>query len=150
MNHTLFRMVDVYPCWAFPTRLHLQFTLNNKKQDKHAIYQSVMPTIAYIKPSCITKYNYIHGWNTQCYTHEIDEKWIFLLIINRYRTVTKYFDTSSKWRNRVLHLGLHHFSPPSQWKVYKTMGSLGRESMCSPKGQRDAGSSINKWCNNEL
>ena len=48
MKRTLFRMVDVDPRRDFPTRLHLQFALNNSKQDKHDIYQSVRPTLAYI------------------------------------------------------------------------------------------------------
>ena len=63
----------------------------------------------------------------------MDEKWIFLLIINRDRTVTKSIGTMSKRRNRVLHLGLHHFNPPSQWQSYKAMTSLGRAAMCAQK-----------------
>ena len=74
----------------------------------------------------------------------MDEKWIFLLIINRDRTVTNYVGTSLKRRNRFLHLGLHDFNPPSQCKDYKEKEILARESMCAPKGQRDADSSINK------
>ena len=74
----------------------------------------------------------------------MDEKWIFLLIINRDRTMKKFVGTSLKRRNQVLHLGLHHFSPPSQWKAYKAMSSLGRAGMCAQKGQKDAYSSINK------
>ena len=74
----------------------------------------------------------------------MDEKWIFLLIINKDRTVTNSISTSSKRRSRVLHLGLHHFNPPYQWKAYKEMESLGRAAMCAPKGQRDADSSIKK------
>ena len=74
----------------------------------------------------------------------MDEKWIFLLIINKDRIVTNSVGTSSRERNRVLHLGLHHFNPPSQWQAYKAMASLGIVAMCAPKGQRDADSSINK------
>ena len=74
----------------------------------------------------------------------MDEKWIFLLIINRDRTVTNSVSTSSKRRNRVLHLGLHHFNPTSQWKAYKAKEILGRATMCAPKGQRDVDSIINK------
>ena len=48
MKHTLFWIVDVDPRGDFPTRLHLQIVLNNNKQEKHAIYQSVMPILAYI------------------------------------------------------------------------------------------------------
>ena len=43
--------------------------------------------------------------------------------------VTKSVDTSLKWRNQVL----HHFNPPSQWKDYKTMESLGGVVMCAQK-----------------
>ena len=43
--------------------------------------------------------------------------------------MTKFVGTLSKWRNRVLHLGLHHFNPPYQWLAHKTMASLGRASM---------------------
>ena len=48
MKRTLFHTVDVDPRWAFPTQLYSQFALNNRKQDEHAIYQSVGPTVAYI------------------------------------------------------------------------------------------------------
>ena len=68
----------------------------------------------------------------------MEDKWIFLLIINIDRTLTNFVGTSSKWRNRVL----HHFSPLSQWQDYNEMASLGRETWCAPKGQRDAESSI--------
>ena len=47
--------------------------------------------------------------------------------------MTKSVRTSSKWINRVLHLGLHHFNPPSQWQSYKAMESLGRVAMCAQK-----------------
>ena len=50
--------------------------------------------------------------------------------------------TSSKRRNRVLDLGLHHFNPPSQWKAYNAKEILGRETLCAPKGQRDGNSRI--------
>ena len=74
----------------------------------------------------------------------IHMKWIFLLILNIDRTMTNSVGTSSKRRNSVLHLGLHHFNPPSQWKYYKANASLERAEMCAPKGQRDGDSSINK------
>ena len=47
--------------------------------------------------------------------------------------MTNSFGSSSKQRNQVLHLGLHHFNPLSQWKDYKAMASLGREAMCARK-----------------
>ena len=47
--------------------------------------------------------------------------------------MAKSVHASSKRRNRVLHLGLHHFNPPSQWKAYKAMTSLERETMCAQK-----------------
>ena len=74
----------------------------------------------------------------------MDEKWVFLLIINIDKTMKNFVSTSSKWRNSVLDLGIHHFNPSSQWKYYKANKSLGRAAMCAPKGQRDAESSINK------
>ena len=74
----------------------------------------------------------------------MDEKWIFLLIINKDRTVANSVGTSSKRRNRVLHLGLHHFNIPCQWQAYKAKEILERAAMCAPKGQRDANSNINK------
>ena len=52
---------------------------------------------------------------------------------NRDRVVTNSVGTSLNRRNRVLHLGLHHFNPPSQWKAYKAMTSLERETMCAQK-----------------
>ena len=61
---------------------------------------------------------------------------------NRDRTVANSIGTSSNRRNRVLHLGLHHFNPPSQWKSYKAKASLGRAALCALKGQKDANSSI--------
>ena len=47
--------------------------------------------------------------------------------------MTNSVSTSSKLRDRVLHLGLHHFNPPYQWQAHKTMASLGRESMTIQK-----------------
>ena len=85
MKHTLFRMVDVDPRWDFPTRLHSQFALNNNKQDKHAICQSVRPTLAYII-NHVKANKYIHGYNTHIYAHVLDKKWIFLLIKQRYNS----------------------------------------------------------------
>ena len=43
--------------------------------------------------------------------------------------VTNSINSSSKWRNWVL----HHFNPPSQWQAHKTMESLGRASMAAQK-----------------
>ena len=65
----------------------------------------------------------------------MDEKWIFILTINRDRTVTNSVGTSSKQRNGFLHLCLHHFNSPSQWKAYKAMASLGRPTMCAQKDE---------------
>ena len=55
---------------------------------------------------------------------------------NRDTIVTTSVGTSSNPRYRVLHLGLHHFNPPS------LNGNLGRASLCAPKGHRDADSRI--------
>ena len=56
--------------------------------------------------------------NIHSHTHVMGEKWIFLLIMN--------IDNSDKlcrhlveMENRVLHLGLHHFNPPSQWQAWE-------------------------------
>ena len=72
----------------------------------------------------------------------MDEKWIFLLIINRDRTVTDSVDTSSKWRKQALHLGLHHFNPPSQWQAHNAKARLGRATMDAHKDRGDANSSM--------
>ena len=60
--------------------------------------------------------------------------------------MTNYVGTSSKQRNQVLHLGLHHFNPPSQWKAQKTMEILGREGMCA---QKDKGMQTQACMNGE-
>ena len=65
----------------------------------------------------------------------MDEKWIFLLIINR-DTIDKLCQHLIELRGWFLHLGLHHFNPPNQWQAHKTMASLGRASMVA---QNDKG-----------
>ena len=57
--------------------------------------------------------------------------------------VTTSTGTSWNLRNRVLHLGLHHFNLPSLDRKLTKQGNLGKNTMSS-KGQRDADSSIRK------
>ena len=46
------------------------------------------------------------------YTY-IGQENIFLLIKSEITIVTTSVSTSMNWRNRVLHMGLHHLNPPS-------------------------------------
>ena len=86
----------------------------------------------------------IHGNNIHIYAHVLDMKWIFLLIKQRYNSDNLYRHfLEPKKSSRPL-------GPPplkshiSQWKTHKEKASLGREALCSPKGQRDADSSITR------
>ena len=72
--------------------------------------------------------------NIYNYINTMDEKWIFLLIIN--------IDISEKLYRHLVEmeklsppLGLHHFNPPYQWKYWE-------ENQWLLKGQRDADSSM--------
>ena len=60
--------------------------------------------------------------------------------------MTTSVGTSANRRNYVLHLGLHHYNPPSLDSKLTRKGKLGKNTKCS-KGQRDANSSISSGNN---
>ena len=98
-----------------------------------------------IKPSKI-----IHGSNTHLNTHYWTGKDISINIkieMEQWQTPSALLWTgeteSSIWASNTSIL--HHNDKRIKKKV-----SLGRASMCAPKGERDVYSSINKWGNNEL
>ena len=101
-------------------------TFHSQQRNNQAWYMlSVRHTLAYINPTCLIKYNYIHGYNIHIYAHVLDRKWISINK-NRDTIVTTSISTSSNPRNRVLHLGLHHFNPPylngnltKKWKYWE-------------------------------
>ena len=75
--------------------------------------------------------------NIHSHTHVMDEKYVFLLIMSR--------DNSDKLCWHLVEI--EKLSPPPGTPPLKSsilMESLGRETMCAPKRQRDAYSSINK------
>ena len=63
--------------------------------------------------------------------HIIGQEKIFLLIKSEITQVTTSVSTSTKWRKRVLHLGLHHLNPPSPDSMLTRKGNLGKNTKCS-------------------
>ena len=74
---------------------------------------------------------YIHGNNVHFQMHIIGQENIFLLIKSEITQVTTSVGTSVNWRNRVLHLGLHHLNPPSLDSKLTRKGNLGKNTKCS-------------------
>ena len=63
--------------------------------------------------------------------HIIGQEKIFLLIKSEITQVKTSVGTSTKWRKRVLHLGLHHVNPPSLDSMFTRKGKLGKNTKCS-------------------
>ena len=63
--------------------------------------------------------------------HIIGQENIFLLIKSEITIVTTSVNTSTNRRNRVLHLGLHYFNPPSLDCKLTIKGKLGKNKKCS-------------------
>ena len=87
--------------------------------------------------------------NIHSHTHVIDEKWIFLLIMNR--------DNSDKLCRHLFEmekLNPPPGPPPHQSSISiassQDNGKLGKNNNLCSKGQRDADSSMYEWGNNEL
>ena len=87
--------------------------------------------------------------NIHSYAHTMDEKWIFLLIINR--------DTSDKLCQHLVkseRLSPPPGTPPLQssilMEISQDNGKLGKSINGCSKGQRDADSNIYEWGTNPL
>ena len=87
--------------------------------------------------------------NIHSYTHTMDEKWIFLLIVN--------IDTSDKLCRHLVEIERSSpppRPPPLQSSISMTSsqdnGNLGKSINGCSKGQRDAYSSMYEWGTNPL
>ena len=91
---------------------------------------SVRPTLAYINTTCIINKTTSMNKNIHSHTHVMDEKWIFLLIIN--------IDTSEKLCRNLFEIE-RSSPPPLQSSISmessQKMESLGRATMCAQKGK---------------
>ena len=63
--------------------------------------------------------------------HIIGQEKISLLIKLEIAIVTTSFGMSTKWRNRVLHLGLHHLNHPSLDSKLTRKGNIWKNTKCS-------------------
>ena len=62
--------------------------------------------------------------------HIIGHENIFLLIKLEITIVTTSVGMFTKWRNQVLHLGLHHLNPPSLDRNLKKQRQVGKNTKC--------------------